>query len=88
MLIRELSAEDVEDATGLRRVAFGQAEPTTLRPGTRGLGVELDGRLAAVLTINEFHQFYGGATVPMGDAAAAYEQFAAGGKLGKIVLVA
>ena len=27
------------------------------------------------------------ATVPLADAAAAYEQFAAGGKLGKIVLV-
>ncbi|ONI86272.1 GNAT family N-acetyltransferase [Saccharothrix sp. ALI-22-I] len=66
MRIRELTDDDVENAARLRRVAFGRGEPAPLRPGIRGLGVELDGRLAAVLTINELHQFYGGSTVPMG----------------------
>ncbi|WP_433268093.1 GNAT family N-acetyltransferase [Actinosynnema sp. CS-041913] len=66
MQIRELSDNDADDVRRLRKVAFGSAsEEDPVRPGRRGLIAELDGRPAAVLTINDFHQFYGGAPVPM-----------------------
>ena len=66
MRIRELAPEDVEEADRLRRVAFGSVGEPSLRPGRRGLLAEVDGRAAGVLTIKDFHQFWGGATVPMG----------------------
>ncbi|MEU4742027.1 GNAT family N-acetyltransferase, partial [Actinosynnema sp. NPDC023658] len=66
MRIRELTGDDVGQADRLRRVAFGSIEEPSLRPGRRGLAAELDGRVAGLLTIRDFHQFYGGATVPSG----------------------
>ncbi|MGM1061732.1 GNAT family N-acetyltransferase [Saccharothrix sp. Mg75] len=70
MLIRELTERDLDATTRLRRIAFGQADRPALRPGRRGLGADLDGRLAAMLTITDFHQFWGGRTVPMGGVGA------------------
>lgn len=64
--IRELTEGDVEQADRVRRVAFGREGSTRPRPGRRGLVAEVDGRVAGVLTIGEFHQFWGGAPVPMG----------------------
>ncbi|WP_447009612.1 GNAT family N-acetyltransferase [Saccharothrix hoggarensis] len=78
MLIRELTVDDVEDADRLRRVAFGSIGGPSLRPGRRGLAAELDGRLAGVLTIKDFHQFYGGSTVPMGGLGLAVAPHARG----------
>ncbi|WP_309114933.1 GNAT family N-acetyltransferase [Saccharothrix sp.] len=67
MLIRDLTGDDADEVRRLRKVAFGAAsDDDPVRPGRRGLLAELDGRPAAVLTISEFHQFYGGAPVPMG----------------------
>ncbi|WP_367132606.1 enhanced intracellular survival protein Eis [Saccharothrix sp. HUAS TT1] len=66
MRIRELTEDDVEQVDRLRRVAFGRVGEPSLRPGRRGLTAELDGRLAGVLAVKEFHQFWGGSTVPMG----------------------
>ncbi|RKT52448.1 GNAT family N-acetyltransferase [Saccharothrix australiensis] len=67
MLIRELTSADADHVRRLRKVAFGStSEDDPVRPGKRGLVAELDGRPAAVLTIHEFHQFFGGAPVPMG----------------------
>ncbi len=67
MLIRNLTDDDADDVRRLRKVAFGgTSEENPLRPGRRGLVAELDGRPSGVLMINEFHQFFGGAPVPMG----------------------
>ncbi|CCH27986.1 GNAT family N-acetyltransferase [Actinosynnema sp. NPDC047251] len=67
MLIREQTDHDADTVRGLRKVAFGDtAEGNPLRPGRRGLVAELDGRPAGALTIHEFHQYHGGAPVPMG----------------------
>ncbi|MEV8438379.1 GNAT family N-acetyltransferase [Actinosynnema sp. NPDC051121] len=66
MLIRELTGDDVGEADRLRRVAFGGIGEPSLRPGRRGLVAEVGGRAAAVLTIKDFHQFWGGSPVPMG----------------------
>ncbi|MFD7655467.1 enhanced intracellular survival protein Eis [Actinosynnema sp. NPDC059797] len=66
MLIRELTGDDSEALGRLHRVAFGRPGPTGARPGVRGLAAELDGRLAGALGITDFHQFWGGAAVPMG----------------------
>ncbi|GAA1261762.1 GNAT family N-acetyltransferase [Saccharothrix xinjiangensis] len=66
MLIRELTGDDAERVARLRRVALGRSDPVEVRPGVRGLVAELGGRVAGALTIREFHQFWGGATVPMG----------------------
>ncbi|MEU4800856.1 GNAT family N-acetyltransferase [Actinosynnema sp. NPDC023587] len=67
MLIREQTDHDADDVRGLRKVAFGStSEDNPLRPGRRGLVAELDGRPAGTLAINEFHQYYGGAPVPLG----------------------
>ncbi|MGW4114714.1 GNAT family N-acetyltransferase [Actinosynnema sp. NPDC004786] len=61
-----MGRDDVGEADRLRRVAFGRVAEPSSRPGVRGLLAELGGRAAGVLTIKEFHQFWGGATVPMG----------------------
>lgn len=67
MLIRDIAAADAAEIARLRRVAFGRSsDEDPVRPGLRGLVAELDGRAAAVLTIREFRQFYGGLPVPMG----------------------
>ncbi|GGP33884.1 GNAT family N-acetyltransferase [Saccharothrix coeruleofusca] len=67
MRIRDITADDAAETARLRKVAFGSApDEDPARPGLRGLVAELDGRAAAVLTIREFHQFYGGLPVPMG----------------------
>ncbi|MBW4719080.1 GNAT family N-acetyltransferase [Saccharothrix obliqua] len=67
MLIREWNGDDTDDVVRLRKVAFGgTSDDRPVRPGRRGLIAELDGRPAAVLAINEHHQFYGGSPVPMG----------------------
>ncbi|MBB5956391.1 putative acetyltransferase [Saccharothrix tamanrassetensis] len=80
MLIRELDENDTDDVRRLRKVAFGStSEDPPLRPGRRGLVAELDGRPAAVLSISEFHQFYGGAPVPMaGIGGVAVDPYARG----------
>ncbi|MFI9010531.1 enhanced intracellular survival protein Eis [Actinosynnema sp. NPDC053489] len=69
MRIRELTEDDVAEADRLRRVAFGGLGEPSLRPGRRGLLAELDGRVAGVLAIKDFHQFHGGEPVPMGGVA-------------------
>ncbi|MFC6091144.1 GNAT family N-acetyltransferase [Saccharothrix lopnurensis] len=66
MPIRELTPDDLEPLGRLHRVAFGRSDPVEARPGTRGLAAELDGRLAGALAISDFHQFWGGSTVPAG----------------------
>ncbi|MCE6994334.1 GNAT family N-acetyltransferase [Saccharothrix sp. S26] len=63
MRVRELPGDDVEEVDRLRRAGFG-VPPA--RPGRRGLLAEVGGRAAGVLTITDFHQFWGGSTVPMG----------------------
>ncbi|GAA1334510.1 GNAT family N-acetyltransferase [Saccharothrix algeriensis] len=80
MLIRELTHDDADDVRRLRKVAFGgTSEEDPLRPGRRGLVAELAGRPAAVLTVHGFHQFYGGAPVPMGGiGGVAVDQYARG----------
>lgn len=66
--IREYTDDDIEAVFRLRKLAFNTTErPERLvRPGTRGLVAEIDGRVAGVLGIGEYAQFYGGAPVPMG----------------------
>ncbi|WP_053731716.1 enhanced intracellular survival protein Eis [Nocardia sp. NRRL S-836] len=68
MHIREYVEDDLDAVFRLRRLAFNSTErPEQLvRPGTHGLVAELDGRVAGVLGIGAFAQFYGGAAVPMG----------------------
>ncbi|MGI5503127.1 GNAT family N-acetyltransferase [Lentzea sp. CA-135723] len=68
MRIREYTDDDIEAVFRLRKLAFNSSErPERLvKPGTHGLVAELDGRIAGVLGIGEFAQFYGGAAVPMG----------------------
>jgi predicted acetyltransferase len=66
VLIRELTGDDVEQAGRVCRVAFGRAVPVEPRPGVRGFVAEVGGRVAGVLTITRFNQFWGGAAVPMG----------------------
>ncbi|SEQ20904.1 Predicted acetyltransferase [Lentzea xinjiangensis] len=68
MRIREYTDDDLDAVVRLRRVAFGPGErPDRLvRPGRHGLVAELDGRVAGVLTVGSYGQFYGGAAVPMG----------------------
>ncbi|WP_086666293.1 GNAT family N-acetyltransferase [Lentzea kentuckyensis] len=68
MHIREYTEDDRDAVFRLRKVAFNGAEPSgpLLRPGTHGLVAEIDGRVAGVLGIGEYAQFYGGAAVPMG----------------------
>ncbi|MDQ2584586.1 GNAT family N-acetyltransferase [Saccharothrix yanglingensis] len=70
MPIRALTERDADAATRLRRAALGRPGRPVPGPGARGLVAELDGRLAAVLTIGDFHQFWGGRTVPMGGLGA------------------
>ncbi|MET8762489.1 GNAT family N-acetyltransferase [Lentzea sp. NPDC004782] len=67
MRIREYTEDDLDAVFRLRKLAFNASErPKRLRPGTRGLVAELDGRVAGVLGIGEYAQFYGGVAVPMG----------------------
>ncbi|MFI6102334.1 enhanced intracellular survival protein Eis [Lentzea sp. NPDC051213] len=68
MHIREYTDDDLDAVFRLRRLAFNAAErPERLvKPGTHGLVAELDGRVAGVLSIGAFAQFYGGAAIPMG----------------------
>jgi predicted acetyltransferase len=66
--IREYTEDDRDAVFRLRRIAFNGAAPSgpLLKPGSHGLVAELDGRVAGVLGIGEYAQFYGGAAVPMG----------------------
>ncbi|MFC3898580.1 enhanced intracellular survival protein Eis [Lentzea rhizosphaerae] len=68
MHIREIADDDIEAVFRLVKLAFNASErPDRLvRPGTHGLVAEIDGRVAGVLRIGEYAQFYGGAAVPMG----------------------
>ncbi|SDL02843.1 Predicted acetyltransferase [Lentzea albidocapillata subsp. violacea] len=68
MHIREFTEDDRDAVFRLRKVAFNGAKPSgpLLRPGTHGLLAEIDGRVAGVLGIGSYAQFYGGAAVPMG----------------------
>ncbi|NKE60468.1 GNAT family N-acetyltransferase, partial [Lentzea sp. PSKA42] len=68
MHIREYTEDDLDAVFRLRKLAFNSTErPERLvKPGTHGLVAELDGRVAGVLGIGEYAQFYGGAAVPMG----------------------
>lgn len=68
MHIREYTEDDLDAVFRLRKLAFNSSErPERLvQPGRRGLVAELDGRVAGVLGIGEYAQFYGGAAVPMG----------------------
>jgi len=66
--IREYTDDDLDAVFRLRKLAFNASErPERLvKPGQHGLVAELDGRVAGVLGIGEYAQFYGGAAVPMG----------------------
>ncbi|WP_434450996.1 GNAT family N-acetyltransferase [Lentzea sp. E54] len=66
--IREYTDDDIDAVFRLRKLAFnsGERPERLVRPGTRGLVAEIDGRVAGVLGIGEYAQFYGGAAVPMG----------------------
>ncbi|MEV6243224.1 GNAT family N-acetyltransferase [Lentzea sp. NPDC051838] len=66
--IREFTEDDRDAVFRLRKVAFNGGKPSgpLLRPGSHGLLAEIDGRVAGVLGIGEYAQFYGGAAVPMG----------------------
>jgi predicted acetyltransferase len=66
--IREFTEDDRDAVFRLRRVAFNGTKPSgpLLRPGSHGLLAEIDGRVAGVLGIGSYAQFYGGAAVPMG----------------------
>lgn len=68
MHIREYTEGDLDEVFRLRKLAFNSTNrPEQLvRPGTHGLVAELDGRVAGVLSIGAYAQFYGGAAVPMG----------------------
>ncbi|MDX8056737.1 GNAT family N-acetyltransferase [Lentzea sp. BCCO 10_0798] len=68
MHIREFTEDDRDAVFRLRRVAFNGTKPSgpLLRPGSHGLLAEIDGRVAGVLGIGSYAQFYGGAAVPMG----------------------
>ena len=68
MHIREYTEDDRDAVFRLRRIAFNGTEPSgpLLKPGTHGLVAEIDGRVAGVLGIGSYAQFYGGAAVPMG----------------------
>ncbi|MEV6713005.1 GNAT family N-acetyltransferase [Lentzea sp. NPDC051208] len=68
MHIREFTEDDRDAVFRLRRVAFNGTKPSgpLLRPGSHGLLTEIDGRVAGVLGIGSYAQFYGGAAVPMG----------------------
>ncbi|MGW4211597.1 GNAT family N-acetyltransferase [Lentzea sp. NPDC004789] len=68
MHIREYTEDDLDAVFRLRKLAFNGTRPTgpLLQPGRHGLVAELDGRVAGVLGIGEYAQFYGGAAVPMG----------------------
>ncbi|WP_238412256.1 GNAT family N-acetyltransferase [Saccharothrix deserti] len=86
VLIRELTPDDVEEADRLRRVAYGSIGDPSLCPGRRGLAAELGGRLVGVLTVKDFHQFYGGSTVPMGGIGLAVAPHARGRGLASALL--
>ncbi|GGN27057.1 hypothetical protein GCM10011609_82240 [Lentzea pudingi] len=66
--IREFTEDDRDAVFRLRKVAFNGTKPSgpLLRPGSLGLAAEIDGRVAGVLGIGSYAQFYGGAAVPMG----------------------
>jgi predicted acetyltransferase len=66
--IREYTEDDRDAVFRLRRIAFNGTDPSgpLLKPGTHGLVAEIDGRVAGVLGIGSYAQFYGGAAVPMG----------------------
>ncbi|HEX8869041.1 MAG TPA: GNAT family N-acetyltransferase [Lentzea sp.] len=68
MHIREYTEDDLDAVFRLRKLAFNASErPERLvHPGRHGLVAELDGKVAGVLGIGEYAQFYGGAAVPMG----------------------
>ncbi|WP_439663104.1 GNAT family N-acetyltransferase [Lentzea sp. HUAS TT2] len=68
MHIREYTEDDLDAVFGLRKLAFNstQRPERLLKPGTHGLVAEIDGRVAGVLGIGSYAQFYGGAAVPMG----------------------
>ena len=68
MRIRELAEDDLDAVFRLRKLAFGSTErpQRIVRPGSHGLVAEIDGRVAGVLGIGAYAQFYGGAAVPMG----------------------
>ncbi|MDT7784759.1 MAG: hypothetical protein QOF58_3178 [Pseudonocardiales bacterium] len=68
MHIREYTEDDLDAVFRLRKLAFNDdVRPEKLtHPGKHGLVAELDGKVAGVLGIGEYAQFYGGAAVPMG----------------------
>lgn len=68
MHIREYTEDDLDAVFRLRKLAFNASErPERLvTPGRHGLVAEIDGKVAGVLGIGEYAQFYGGAAVPMG----------------------
>ncbi|WP_329787899.1 GNAT family N-acetyltransferase [Lentzea sp. DG1S-22] len=68
MRIRELVEDDLDAVFRLRKLAFNSTErpQRVVKPGSHGLVAEIDGRVAGVLGIGAYAQFYGGAAVPMG----------------------
>ncbi|GHH54757.1 GNAT family N-acetyltransferase [Lentzea cavernae] len=68
MRIRELTEDDLDAVFRLRKLAFNATErpERVVRPGSHGLVAEIDGRVAGMLGIGSYAQFYGGAAVPMG----------------------
>lgn len=68
MILRELTADDLQQSWDLDRLAFGGARgavapvPTTRR---RAFGAFDDGRLVAKVALPEYEQWWGGRLVPM-----------------------
>jgi predicted acetyltransferase len=90
VIVREFRESDGEAAQVLRRLAFGGPRPSgparTYR-GWRAHVVELDGRLAGHLRIQDHRQFFGGRAVPMGGlASVAVDPYARGRGLASALL--
>ena len=71
--VRPLGADDVDAALMVRGNAFGNPLDDAQREVVRSrferggsFGIDLDGRLAGMLTVYPLGQFFGGASVPMG----------------------
>ena len=71
--VRQLGVDDVEAALIVRGNAFGNPIDDAQREVVRSrferggsFGIDLDGRLAGMLTVYPLGQFFGGASVPMG----------------------
>jgi predicted acetyltransferase len=74
--VRTLGPDDVEAALMLRANAFGNSVTDTQRGVVQSrferggsFGIDVDGRVAGMLTVHPLGQFFGGRSVPMGGVA-------------------